>query len=220
MVKHNNVLTNNHFRKQWDRKTVRSKVITYFEQPMRKVRRRQVRAAKAAAIYPKPVTGALRPLVHGQSQRYNTRVRFGRGFTLGELKGAGLTPAYAQSVGIAVDYRRSNKSAETLQANVQRLKLYKSKLVVFPLKSGQPKNGDSKPEEIAAAVQQTAVLPYKVNVTNEKARAVTSEEAGASAYLTIRAARGKQRKIGDAIRAARIEAAGAGAKGGKKKGKK
>ena len=219
MVKHNNILTNQHFGKDWDKKTVRSKVVTWFNQPARKVRRRSTRTSKATAVYPKPVTGALRPVVHAQSQRYNARLRFGRGFTQAELKGAGLTAKYAQTIGIAVDYRRTNKSAETLQSNVQRLKLYKSKLVLFPLKAGKPKQGDSNAEELAAVQQQTAPVPYKVIVGSEKPRAVTSEEKSQSAYLTLRAARGKARKIGDSIRAARLEEAGAGAKG-KKKGKK
>lgn len=194
--------------------------MTWFNQPARKVRRREARATKSTAVYPKPVTGALRPVVHAQSLRYNARVRFGRGFTQAELKGAGLTTKYAQTIGIAVDYRRTNRSAETLQANVQRLKLYKSKLVLFPLKSGKPKQGDSPAEELASVQQQTAPVPYKVIVASEKPRAVTAEEKSQSAYLTLRAARGKANKIGDAIRAARLEEAGGAAAGGKKKGKK
>ena len=39
---------------------------------------------------------------------------------------------YARTIGIAVDHRRRNKSLESSQANVQRLKLYKSKLILFP----------------------------------------------------------------------------------------
>ena len=44
------------------------------------------RVAKAKAVYPRPVAGPLRPVVHSQTQRYNTKIRAGRGFTLDELK--------------------------------------------------------------------------------------------------------------------------------------
>ena len=49
----------------------------------------------------------------------------------------------APTIGIAVDHRRRNRSLESLQANVQRLKEYRSKLILFPRKSNQPKQGDS-----------------------------------------------------------------------------
>lgn len=38
-------------------------------------------------------------------------------------------------MGIAVDHRRRNPSEEGLELNVQRLKEYKAKLIVFPLKT-------------------------------------------------------------------------------------
>ena len=44
------------------------------------------RAAKAAKVFPRPVAGALRPVVHGQTVRYNMKKRYGRGFTFDELK--------------------------------------------------------------------------------------------------------------------------------------
>jgi large subunit ribosomal protein L13e len=73
---------------------------------------------------------ALRPIVRGQTVRYNTKVRAGKGFTIAELKAAGLTQARAKQIGVAVDHRRTNKSQESLDANVQRLKEYLSKLVI------------------------------------------------------------------------------------------
>ena len=50
---------------------------------------------------------------------------------------AGIPKKYAQSIGIAVDHRRRNRSLEGLQANVQRLKTFKAKLVVFPRRVGK-----------------------------------------------------------------------------------
>ena len=67
-------------------------------------------------MFPRPVAGALRPVVRGQTKRYNTKVRAGRGFTLDELKAAGIPPKHAQTVGICVDHRRKNRSEESMQA--------------------------------------------------------------------------------------------------------
>ena len=55
----------------------------------------------------------------------------------------GIGKKEAQTIGISVDYRRRNRSVEGMQANVQRLKEYKSKLILFPKKAGQPKKGDA-----------------------------------------------------------------------------
>uniref|UniRef100_A0A7S0K896 60S ribosomal protein L13 n=2 Tax=Cafeteria roenbergensis TaxID=33653 RepID=A0A7S0K896_CAFRO len=123
MVKHNNVIPNSHFHKQWQRR-----VKTWFDQPAKKAARRQLRKEKAAKAAPRPV-GFLRPAVHCQTARYNMRVRAGRGFTLAELKAAGVSRNDARTIGIAVDYRRRNKSQEALDANVARLRAYLDKVV-------------------------------------------------------------------------------------------
>ena len=44
------------------------------------------RAEKAKAVFPRPTAGALRPIVHGQTIKYNLKKRLGRGFTFEELK--------------------------------------------------------------------------------------------------------------------------------------
>jgi large subunit ribosomal protein L13e len=67
----------------------------------------------------------------------------GRGFTLSELKLAGIQKKSAKGLGIVVDHRRRSKSEEGQALNVDRLKEYKSRLVVFPRKHGKPKTGDS-----------------------------------------------------------------------------
>merc|ERR1711974_567513 len=95
---------------------------------------------KAEKIFPRPIKN-LRPVVHSCTQRYNKKVRVGRGFTLEELAQAKVSAAFARSVGISVDHRRTNRSAESLQKNVARLKAYKEKLVLLPLKAKQPKKG-------------------------------------------------------------------------------
>jgi len=118
MVKHNNVIPNAHFHKDWDKR-----VRTWFDQPAAKKRRRDARKAKAARIAPRPAAGALRPVVRCQTVRYNNKVRAGRGFTLEELKQAGVAVKTAPTIGIAVDHRRTNKSVESLETNVARLKV-------------------------------------------------------------------------------------------------
>jgi large subunit ribosomal protein L13e len=117
-------------------------VKTWFNQPARKQRRRDTRTKKARTIAPRPL-GKFRPAVRCPTIKYNTRIRVGRGFTLEELKNAGLNKHEAMQFGIAVDYRRRNRSVESLQQNVQRLKEYNSKLIVFPKKISKPRKGDA-----------------------------------------------------------------------------
>jgi large subunit ribosomal protein L13e len=44
------------------------------------------RQKKAVKIFPRPTAGPLRPIVHGQTQKYNMKLRAGKGFSLEELK--------------------------------------------------------------------------------------------------------------------------------------
>lgn len=148
MVRHNNQIPNQHFHKKWERR-----VRTWFDQPAQKKARSTKRKAKAAAIFPRPAAGPLRPVVRCPTKKYNGKVKFGRGFTFDELKEAGITPAHARTIGIAVDHRRSNKSVESLTLNSDRLKEYLQRLVVFPRKSSRPKKGDATKEQLADAVQ-------------------------------------------------------------------
>ena len=68
----------------------------------------------------------------------------------------------AKTIGISVDHRRKNKSLESLQRNVQRLKEYQSKLILFPVKSSKPRKGDASEEDIKKATQlEGRVLPGK-----------------------------------------------------------
>ncbi|XP_019641817.1 PREDICTED: 60S ribosomal protein L13-like isoform X1 [Branchiostoma belcheri] len=155
--KHNNVIPNGHFHKDWQ-----NRVRTWFNQPARKIRRRKARVEKARRVAPRPAGGALRPIVRCPTFKYHTKVRAGRGFTLEEIKAAGLNKKYARTIGISVDPRRRNKSTESLQANVQRLKEYRSKLILFPKKLSSPRKGDSGAEELKMATQlQGAVMPVR-----------------------------------------------------------
>merc|ERR1712110_1206147 len=83
--------------------------------------------------------------------------RLGKGFTIEELKEAKIPKKLARTIGIAVDHRRRNRCQESLQANVERLKLYKSKLVIFPRGSGKKcvKKGDTPRSELQNVAQNT-----------------------------------------------------------------
>ncbi len=132
MVKHNNVIPNVHLRKHWQ-----TNVRVWLNQAARKKSRLQARRAKAASIAPRPLDH-LRPVVHCTTIRYNHRQRNGRGFTLQEIKAAGLGVNFARSVGIAVDHRRKNRSQESLDKNKQRLLQYVNNLALFSRNEKKP----------------------------------------------------------------------------------
>ncbi|ESO08687.1 hypothetical protein HELRODRAFT_105042 [Helobdella robusta] len=193
MGKGNNIIPNGHFHKDW-KKHVR----TWFNQPARKFRRWTKRNDKAKKIAPRPVAGLLRPVVRCPTFKYNSRIRAGRGFTIEELKAAGFNKKYAKTIGIAVDFRRRNKSVEGFQVNVQRLKEYKANLILFPKKLNKPQKGDATEEEMKLATQYKGkqVLPIKASVVKEKARAITPEEKKYSAFVALRQARAHARLAG------------------------
>merc|ERR1712137_272705 len=198
-MKHNNVIPNGHFKKKWQ-----FYVKTWFNQPARKVRRRNARAEKATKVFPRPVDGALRPMVHSQTVKYNMKVRLGRGFSLEELKEAGISKKLAPTIGIAVDHRRRNKSLEGLQENVNRLKTYKSNLVVFPKRANKPKAGDASPEELKTATQLAGkLMPYKKAAAPLEFVTITDDMKDTKAYAKLRLERMNKRMEG--IRKKRAE---------------
>merc|ERR1712060_14525 len=192
MVKHNNVIVDEHFRKKWhDINKLRTNVRTWFTQPARQKRRRDKRAAKAAAIFPRPVSGLLRPVVKAPTVKYNMKKRLGRGFTLEELKAAGIPAKLAPTIGICVDHRRRNKCLESLQENAARLKTYKAKLIIFPKNSKKPKAGDA-PEKRCAAAEQVkgVVMPIAKETTADvEYVTVTPEMKAFKAYEKLRVER-------------------------------
>merc|ERR1712166_1034684 len=139
-----------------------------------KLRRRTRRDAKAVKMHPRP-TEALRPVVSSQTRQYAGKVRYGRGFTLLELKGAKITAAFARTVGISVDHRRTNTSAGQLQRNVDRLNMYREKLILFPRREGKPKKG---------------CINDSTNVADGEAFGkITAEDKAAKTFFTLRKAR-------------------------------
>jgi large subunit ribosomal protein L13e len=158
MVKHNTMIFDNHLRKDWQ-----TNVKTWFNQPAKKNARMAARKRRMAATYPRPLD-SLRPVVRCPTLRYKNRLRLGRGFTLEELREVKLNPIAAKQIGICFDHRRANKTVEEKQMNVERLKKYLAKLVLFP-RGKVPKKGvlvDSSKEAIDALKNVKQVKLSKV----------------------------------------------------------
>jgi len=195
MVKHNNIIPNLHHKKKFcasSRGPLRVKV--NLNQAMRKKTRRLKRAAKAAAIAPRPLQ-KLRPIVHCPTQKYSAKARLGRGFTIEELKEAGLSARFARTIGIAVDSRRSNRSVESLNRNAERLREFKSKLILFPKKGngGDSESSswvDSSTEDCENATQHSgSLMPITKPEKKIEIAVITDEMKKTSAFTTMRVAR-------------------------------
>jgi len=203
-IKHNQQIQKNHFHKDWQRY-----VRCHFDQPGKKKSRRNARVAKAAKVAPRPVD-KLRPVVRCPTIKYNRRVRPGRGFSLAELKAAGIPRKFARTIGISVDPRRQNLSEEGLKANVERLQEYRKRLILFPRRNGKTKSGDASAEDVKAAksadnlVQSTAAaLPIK-NVVQLEEGPIGNYEATENAFRKLRDARSEARLVG--VREKRLKA--------------
>lgn len=183
MVKHNNVLPNIHCKKKYLQSSRGPlKVKLSLNQATSKHARRLRRAAKRAAIAPAPLE-KLRPIVHCPTQRYSAKTKLGKGFTLEELKAAKLNPKYAQTIGIAVDWRRRNKCEESLKLNTDRLNQYLAKLVVL-------KKGDT------AEQSKGTILPIVKAKTGLEMMELTDELKSNKAFTTMRLARQETRVEG------------------------
>ncbi|KAK6438966.1 60S ribosomal protein L13 [Oleoguttula sp. CCFEE 5521] len=84
---------------------------------------------KAVKVTPRSMD-KLRPVVRCSPIKYNRSVRAGHGFSLAELK---------------------NLSEDSLKANVERLKTFKSRLILFPSNSKGVKNGAASLEDVKSA---------------------------------------------------------------------
>lgn len=189
MAKGNNMLASAHLRKHWN-KWHYTGVRCFFNKMAHKKLRLQKRAAKAAAVSPRPLD-KLRPIVMGQTRKHCSKLRVGRGFSLAELKEAGLSPAFAQTVGIAVDHRRHNKNAETLAANVKRLGDYKAKLILFPRKDNKFKKGmidDSTAAKLKDAAQNKTPSIFGLPTVDKTSapEPITKEMLSAKVYQKLR----------------------------------
>ncbi|SBS88264.1 60S ribosomal protein L13-2, putative [Plasmodium ovale] len=198
MVSHNNILPNVHLHKWWQRY-----VRVNFSKNIKKKKRRLLREKKRKQNGGTPIE-KLHPLVHCPTQRYNFRIRLGRGFTLEELKGAKLHPSAARSIGIFVDKRRKNRCEETLKKNIERLEKYKKYLVMIPLKKNKCKKGiggipdDADKELINELKQKKQLRSIFKKERNDKplfeSMEVSKIDKSFSAYKTLRKAKLSERR--------------------------
>lgn len=192
MVRHNNQVPNAHFHKKWQ-----FYVKTWFNQAARKLRRRKARAEKAKVAFPRPAAGSLKPVVRGQTIKYNTKQRLGRGFTLEELKEAGIPVNFAPTIGIAVDHRRRNRSLESLQANVARLRAYRSNIMIFPRNVKKPKAFEASASAVQTTIQvKGTIMPVVAEKPTVELVKITKDMKDASAYAKLRVERMNARMQG------------------------
>ena len=131
-------------------------------------------------------------------------------FTTGQLtlaQEAGIPRKLAPTIGISVDPRRANLSDEGLAANVQRLKAYHARLILFPRKSGQHKTLDATKEDITSIEEDNGkivkhlakVLPIEHVSREDAVSEIQKSEIGegtVDAYKTLRKARSDARLVG------------------------
>ena len=172
MVRHNNMIHNVHLKFDWQ-----DKVKTWYNQPGRKHRRRVLRQKKAKLIAPNP-THKLRPVVRGQTNKYNTKIKLGRGFTKKELNEAGIKGlSYARSLGIAIDLRRKDTSKETCDLNANRIKEYISRMILYPRNENKP---EKKPQVKEATAEKLKSPEAKVQNTIKGVIELPKKEIGYS----------------------------------------
>ncbi|XP_041623426.1 60S ribosomal protein L13-like [Vulpes lagopus] len=151
-------------------------------------------------MYPSQVelaaSGPIQPIVLCPTVRYHVKVLADRGFSLEELWVAGIHKKVAWTTGISVDPWRRNKTTESLQAHMQRLKDYRSNLILCPRKSLASKKGNSSAEELKLATQLTGLVMPIRNVYKEKARVITEEEKNFKAFASLHMACANARLFG------------------------
>ena len=87
-----------------------------------------------------------------------------------------------------MDHRRVNRCVESLQANVERLNAYKSKLILFP-RGVKGEKGVATAEELAAATQLNGtILPIEKVAPKVEFMEVTPELKKRSAFMGLRQA--------------------------------
>ncbi|KAI0905385.1 60S ribosomal protein L13 [Ustulina deusta] len=186
-IKGNQQIPHNHFRKAWQ-----TRVKCHFDQAGQKSRRRDARRAKAAAVAPRPLD-RLRPVVRCPTIKYNRRARAGRGFSLAELSAAGIPRRLAPTIGISVDHRRVNLSEESLAINVQRLKAYQARLIVFPRKTKGPSLDNV---DTTRSIKSTFTIEPTAPGVSEVKKAAMPKGIEGGAFRALRLARSEARLKG------------------------
>eukprot|EP00994_Dinema_validum_P003620 NODE_1815_length_832_cov_711.936143_g1432_i0.p1 GENE.NODE_1815_length_832_cov_711.936143_g1432_i0~~NODE_1815_length_832_cov_711.936143_g1432_i0.p1 ORF type:complete len:253 (+),score=74.76 NODE_1815_length_832_cov_711.936143_g1432_i0:61-759(+) len=223
MVKKGNAPTPHaHFHKHWNPCAAqRGHVRTHFEQGTRRSVMRVKRLKKAARIFPRPLSGPIRPIVRCSGQRYNMKGRFGQGFTFAECKKAGINRRYAKTIGIAVDHRRTNHCEESLELNANRLKTYLSNLILWPRnrnyklkdKTGLPKATKEEMREVMHSKSQDLShfgqaprAKIALKQKREAPRELTADEKKRCIYQFLRKVQRDQKLVGVRIKRQKAKA--------------
>jgi large subunit ribosomal protein L13e len=125
---------------------------------------------------------------------------------------AGIPRKFAPTIGISVDSRRQNLSTESLAVNVERLKAYRARLILFPRKLGQHKKGDSSKEDLSAAKDSVNNLKHALPIVNAEAgvkeikKSDMPEPVEGGAYRKLRELRSEARLLGKREKRAREKA--------------
>lgn len=98
----NGMILKPHFHKDWQ------PVDTWFNQPTRKIHTRKAQQTNAPRIVPRPLSGPIRPIVRCPTVRYHTKVRAGRGFSLEELRVAGIHKKMTGTIGTSAEGGETN----------------------------------------------------------------------------------------------------------------
>lgn len=179
----NNVVPNVHFHKDWQKY-----IKTWFNQPARKARRARRRLTKS-----KP--NSLKPVVSCPTMRYSIKKRLGRGFSISELKAVGMSVGYARSIGVAVDPRRKNKSHESVESNIHRLKVYKNRLQIVSRPGKGKKATAPEVQKLSTSIRGT-IMPLKPKKITITKKIVDKKLANFKAYQLARMSRRKATLVG------------------------
>merc|ERR1719300_2213250 len=114
-MRHNSGIPKKTVKTNWQRY-----IRTEFHKPFAKKRKQSTKALKAASKSKRPLH-LLRPVVRCLSQKYDSRLRLGQGFTKLEVEKAGLDLNWCYRFGVKIDKRRKDQNEETLKRNVERL---------------------------------------------------------------------------------------------------
>ncbi len=118
------------------------------------------------------------------------------------LQEAGIARKLAPTIGISVDSRRQNLYTASLTVNVERLKAYQARLILFPRKLGQHKTGDASKEEVSSVKNTVTRVKLGLPIVHadtsikeiKKSDMPKAVEGGA--YRKLRDARSEARYLG------------------------
>ncbi len=145
-------------------------------------------AAKPAKEGPKRPSGRVPMAMVSSRHGTDTVTRLGRGFSFGELAGAGLAPRLASKWGVSVDLRRRS----VLEHNVSSLKSWGGHAAPAKKREGRVKKVEEELEKVEEGVKKE-VAEVKEEVEKVE-KEVKTEAAKAEKAVRRRAAKPKKKE--------------------------